>query len=623
MRLTVCVITVLSAILLPLYSVAQIDIPAKALGQIEDYKNEIEQYQKADKLAGSTTAMNKIAQLYWQYSHYDEAIDYYEQSLKINYQIQNYNAVAHIHNNLAMLFNETGNYNEALKHLKENYVYVKSAGDPDRIIQSLLNIATAQRRLKQYNEAAQTLEDALEIARTNSLREDMAHCFGELSNLYTAMGNKEKAERYYNDYYAIQQTLYRNSQQNAEFERLRRENAERLKQIKELELKQTEKELSEIKDTVKYISSRHKQLADSLDANQLALELIKQENRNKALENEQLLREKQVQRRFMIFAFVAMLIVIGFAIQVWYSSRKIKRINTTLTFKNTEINQKNEEILTQAESLRKAKEQIEQKHSQITASIEYARLIQRAVLNPRYSLTDYIADSFIWYQPRDVVSGDFYWYAKMNDKLVIAAGDCTGHGVPGGFLTMTGHNLLGQIVQHRGIIDPAEILTELEKEFSHALHQDFSENMDGMDISIVVLDSKSRKLHYSGAKSPLLIIENDNLSVLDPDFYSIGGISLMQFSKQPKKEFKTQTLDMPANFSFYMHSDGPVDQFNIRDKERLMKHRFYNMLKATDNLSAKEQKEEVRRKIHDWQGKTKQTDDILLICGKIKNYTIG
>jgi serine phosphatase RsbU (regulator of sigma subunit)/tetratricopeptide (TPR) repeat protein len=617
--LLLILIFILSA-LLP--AIAQQALPQKAQGEVAEYQEELQSYLQEEKQMQATRAMNHIAQIYWTYSHYEKAIDYFQQSLEINEQIDNRNAIAQIHNNLAMLYNELGNYREALKHLKENFVYVKSTKDPGRIVQAYLNIATAQKRLKLYSEATITLEKALDVASTNDLREKMAHCYGELADLYTGMGDKEKAGLYYNLYDDVQNELYRSSVQTSENERLRRENAENAKRIKEMELRKTEEELTETKKEIKYISNRHKALTDSLDASQLALELIRQEKITKELENKQLLREKQVQKTYTAFAVLALLIVIGFLVYMWYSSRHIKRINNILTFKNTEINQKNEEIFTQAESLRRVKEEIETKHRQITSSIEYAQLIQSAVLNPRKKLTDYISNSFIWYRPRDVVSGDFYWYTEIDGKLIIAAGDCTGHGVPGGFLTMTGHNLLSQIIQYRKITDPAEVLHELETEFSHALHQDYSENMDGMDISVCVLDPKNKKLHFSGAKSPLVIIENEELSVLEPDYYSIGGISLLMFSKKNVKKFTTQTIDMPRSFSFYMHSDGPVDQFNQVDRKRLMKHGFYEMLKQTNHLPAEKQKSEIARMFKEWRGDTKQTDDILLIAGKIEDYNI-
>jgi len=612
-------IFILSA-LLP--AIAQQALPQKAQGEVADYKAELQSYLQEGKQMQATRAMNHIAQIYWTYSHYEKAIDYFQQSLEINEQIDNRNAIAQIHNNLAMLYNELGNYEEALKHLKENFVYVKSTKEPGRIVQAYLNIATTQKRLKLYSEATITLEKALDVASTNDLREKMAQCYGELADLYTGMGDKEKAGLYYNLYDDVQNELYRSSLQTSEYERLKRENAEKAKRIKEMELRKTEEELTETKKEIQYISNRHKALTDSLDASQLALELIRQEKITKELENKQLLREKQIQKTYTAFAVLALLIVIGFLVYMWYSSRRIKRINNILTFKNTEINQKNEEIFTQAESLRRVKEEIETKHRQITSSIEYAQLIQSAVLNPRKKLTDYISNSFIWYRPRDVVSGDFYWYTEIDGKLIIAAGDCTGHGVPGGFLTMTGHNLLSQIIQYRKITDPAEVLHELETEFSHALHQDYSENMDGMDISVCVLDPKNKKLHFSGAKSPLVIIENEELSVLEPDYYSIGGISLLMFSKKNVKKFTTQTIDMPRSFSFYMHSDGPVDQFNQVDRKRLMKHGFYEMLKQTNHLPAEKQKSEIARMFKEWRGDTKQTDDILLIAGKIEDYNI-
>ncbi|MEA2043173.1 MAG: SpoIIE family protein phosphatase [Bacteroidota bacterium] len=588
--------------------------------RIHVYEQEMQAFLDSDKKMLATRAMNHIAKIYWDHSHNREAIDYFERSMKINEQIGNEHGISELNINLAMLYTDLGDNNKSLSHFQKGLVYIKSRNNPAKTVEAYLNVATAQKRLKKYKEAQLSIESGLTLAKKNNLQAKLGICYGELSDLFIKTGEKDKAEHYYQLYYAFLNQSYKDSKEQAEIEKLRRENTEKAKKIQELELIETTEELSETKEKIEYINARHKQLADSLSKKEALIALVKEEARSEKLENEKLTREKEIQKSYTKIAIFIIAIVIGFLVYMIFTYRKIKRINNKLTFKNSEINQKNEEINTQAESIKTAKEEIEKKHRLITSSIDYAQLIQKAMMNPKEKLNNLWPNSFIWYAPRDVVSGDFFWYIQVKNKLIIAAGDCTGHGVPGGFLSMTGHNLLSQIIHHRGIVDPAGILNELESEFSLALHQEFSDNMDGIDISICVIDTETKKLHFSGAKSPLLIIENKEIKVLEPDNYSIGGISFMRFAKQTKKSFTTQTIKMPADFSFYMHSDGPVDQFNKIDKERLMKKRLYEMILATDHLPAEKQKQQIIENFNDWKGPTKQTDDILLIGGRIKNF---
>ncbi len=600
----------------------QIVIPQNIQAEIHEYEKQIETYKKSGNLSAATEPMNKLAHIYWKHSYPEKAIKYYNQSLEINIQIENYNAVSHIHKNLAILNTEVSNYVNALKHFEKNKEYNKAKGKPEEVIKTLNNIANIFKNLKKYDKAASNIEEALRIAKDYSLKEAEGICYGELSSIYTAMGKKDLSELYYNKYRDFQKNLYDVSVEKARTEREKREKAELSRQLEELKLREKERELTEIKDTVENMTKREKELIENLSKKELATKVLTEQNKNKQLANEKLEQEKAQQNIFILFIIIVLIIVLISAVIIWKNAQKIKSINNTLSFKNVEISQKNEEIITQAENLKRAKEQIELKHTQITDSIEYARLIQTALLTPHLSIIDYITDSFLWYQPKDVVSGDFFWHAKLQDKFVIAAGDCTGHGVPGGFLTMIGYSLLGQIVQNKKITDPGNILTELNTEFTKALNQEVSENTDGMDISILIFDCNKQKLHFAGANSSVLLIENENLNILKPNFYSIGDISFAHFSKKFNKNFKTQTLDMPKNFSFYMHSDGVVDQFCKNDKERFLKKRLYEVLQKSDKLTAKEQLKVIKENFYEWKGNTKQTDDILMIGGKIKNYKL-
>ncbi len=596
------ILSLLLALTFPILMFGQIvDIPPDKLGEIEDYQKLIKQQKQEGNISGVITYTNKIAYIYWDYSHAEEAIKYYEKLIKLNTKINNYVAIAKVNNNLGILYNEVGEYQKSIDHFKNFYKYAKSENNNVKIVETLINIATAQKRLKKYLEAVETLLEALNIAQSSNFPQSISHCYGELSNLYNTMGEKKEAEEYYNLYRDFQKILYVNLKQDAENERLKRENMENLKEIEALKRRKAEERVFEMQDTVKYVNQSHKKLADSLSKSQLALELMTQKEHLKEIKNRDLKREK--------YAVMLMLSVLLILVVVILSNLvKKARNNKVLAKKN--------------EKIEKQKTIIEQKHKQITDSIEYARKIQIALTNQHKTFTTYIPDSFIWTQPRDIVGGDFLWYTKLGKKLIIAVSDCTGHGVPGGFLTMIGYNFLDQIIKDQKVTTPGEILQELDNKFVKALHQNSIENMDGMDISILLLDYENRKLQFAGANSHLVIIENKKIIPLTSSLFSIGGGYETQF-KKIKKQFKTQEINMPKEFSFYMHTDGIQDQFDKTDKERFRKTRIYDIFLKNNDLPANKQMEILQEEFKKWKGKTKQIDDILVIGGKIKDFKIN
>ena len=278
------------------------------------------------------------------------------------------------------------------------------------------------------------------------------------------------------------------------------------------------------------------------------------------------------------------------------------------------------------------KQEIEVKNENITASIQYAKQIQQAILGSPKEVNEFFEDSFIMLKPRDIVSGDFYWYtdvvAKANGttdsgnqdekrKVVLVAADCTGHGVPGAFMTLMGSDFLDDIVCKERITQPDLILQAMEQKVTGRLQKDAEDQMnDGMDMSIVTFDRETRVLQFAGAKSPLWIVSDGGiLQEYKGSKYPIGGSS--QYHSQ--KTFELTSVQLQKNDVFYLFSDGFQDQFGGEEGKKFMKSRLKALIEQIYCKPLQAQKEILEDTLHQWMShlpknsELVQVDDILVI----------
>ncbi|EAY31066.1 tetratricopeptide repeat protein [Microscilla marina] len=270
--------------------------------------------------------------------------------------------------------------------------------------------------------------------------------------------------------------------------------------------------------------------------------------------------------------------------------------------------------------LKQLYDEIEHKNQAITDSIEYARRIQNAMLPLHSDFLTYQEYAFIFYKPRDIVSGDFYWFTSIPhpdnaslELIFIAAVDCTGHGVPGAFMSMIGHNLLNNVVKQRKIYAPENILTSLHLGVKKALKQDQNDNQDGMDLALVVIDELEECIHFAGANNPLVYVQNGELHRIKGNKQGIGG-----GKHRPTKKFDRHTVsfkDTPG--MFYIFSDGYQDQFGGADNKKFMKPRFRQLLFDIHHLPLIEQRQQLVDTLEDWMGNEPQIDDILVMGLKL------
>jgi serine phosphatase RsbU (regulator of sigma subunit) len=278
--------------------------------------------------------------------------------------------------------------------------------------------------------------------------------------------------------------------------------------------------------------------------------------------------------------------------------------------------------ITTEQELQEQKNHLEKTNKKITSSIRYAHFIQKAVLPSGEFIKQFIPENFILFIPRDIVSGDFYWIKQVKNHVAVAAADCTGHGVPGAFMSMLGIALLNEIVRLDESPKANEILNELRKRVKTSLHQEYHRGTttDGMDIALCIIDLESKEVQYSGANSPLYIVSENNeektqkLIHVRPDRMPIG----LYLNEQP---FTNHTIKLSTNDVVYLASDGYQDQFGGPSYSKYKPSRFKALLEEIYPHPLESQKEILFETFEKWRGGSRQLDDVLVIGVRIlDNY---
>ncbi|MCK5823307.1 MAG: SpoIIE family protein phosphatase [Bacteroidales bacterium] len=309
-----------------------------------------------------------------------------------------------------------------------------------------------------------------------------------------------------------------------------------------------------------------------------------------------------------------------------FETELLRQTNQALEGKNTELKKANAkarrrtiDLFGKHIDLKKAKKQIEiqnneleKKSHQINDSLNYAKLIQEATLPKKNFIKKILPNSFIFFQPRDIVSGDFYWLEKIGNLIFVAAVDCTGHGVPGAFMSMIGTTLLNEIVVENKTYDTAQILTKLNLGVIHSLNQkidsDFIQN-DGMDITICCINKEKQSMDISCAGHTCYVINNNKLSTIRGDIFPIGDI----FPNRPKPKYSRHSIKIEKEATIYMFSDGYQDQFGGEKNEKFLSNNFKKLLWENHKLKPEKQYDILETEFNKWKGSNQQIDDILVI----------
>jgi len=328
------------------------------------------------------------------------------------------------------------------------------------------------------------------------------------------------------------------------------------------------------------------------------------------------LKQIEKQRIVLFFVFLVLVMVMGLGYFIYRNYKIKKEANILLEAKNKLISEQKNEIENQRDIANMQRDQIAYQKQHITDSIEYAKRIQTAVLPDLEFFTDEI-EHFVLFRPKDIVSGDFYWHHSIGKEHIIVVADCTGHGVPGAFMSMLGISLLNEIVKNKGVTRPDLILNELRFRVINSLIQNSAIDVkDGMDITVCNINTQTSTLLWSGANNPIYLYSKDCVDCIEikGDKMPVAAYSVMD-------PFTLQKIELNLGDTFYMLSDGYADQFGGDENKKFLSKNLRNTIMAVQNLSMIEQGKHLSTIFDDWKGTSDQVDDVTVMGIRYSCYS--
>ncbi|MFC2152205.1 SpoIIE family protein phosphatase [Bacteroidota bacterium] len=555
------------------------DIPSDIKNELSGYESKIEQYKNENNTQLELEYLNKAAFLCWNNQLNNKAITYFKRVLELNEQSGNRNGILLSANYVGMIYDEIEDYNSANLYFKKVLEISKNTNDKKNITSSLLNISQTYQQLNNFDESNTWALEGVELAKELNNLKLLRTFYGILANNYQSLGNSEKSIKYFDLFASIDK--YLKKEEIKTIKQQSETDVQKAQQEKQL----TQEELDKQSDKLKETESSLAKVEEVTKEQQMQLDLQESKIREQAAQ----LKFERLLRQILIWGFIAVLIFFIVLITLY---RKIKK-------------QKNQ--------IEEQRDVLDLQNQKINSSIQYAQNIQRAILPIKNQIENFF-ESFIIYRPKDIVSGDFYWFTKIKDTAFLAAVDCTGHGVPGAFMSMIGNSLLNEIVLEKQVTEPAKILSLLDEKIIDSLRQDETENNDGMDVCFISFDFKSNKITFSGAKRPLFIFRNktSEFDEIKGDRISIGGAN----KKNETEKFNNHIIDIEKGDILFLSSDGLTDQNNA-ERKRFGSNRLREIILNNISESMEKQKEIIEKELNDFQQDEEQRDDITLIGIKI------
>jgi serine phosphatase RsbU (regulator of sigma subunit) len=501
----------------------------------------------------------------------DSAAFYYAKCIEYSELINSYSLLATATNNLGGVYLYKNELDSALLYFNRAKDLSLFTGNMQIYAQALMSTGDLYNRQKKYKEALTTLDEAKLIAQLSDAQELVRDIAFMQSQAYYSLGDYKKAFSLLVEYQNVADRL---------------KNEENTKKITKLNLRY------------------------EFEQKQKELEFQKKQSDLKA--QAELKQQKLIRNVFVLaFGFVVLL-----AIVLYKNFKRKKRDNQILQIQKHEIEKQRDEIqkkngfiTIQNEKLVEQRDEIQSQKQSIIDSINYASRIQKAVLPPENGLVTFFDDSFIYYKPRDIVSGDFFWYRHTHNRFILVAADCTGHGVPAGFMSMLGVSLLNQIIGQNPNLHANEILNQLRAMVISSLHQEGTlvETKDGMDLSLLIFDKELKNMEFAAANNPLFLIRNKEILIYKADKMPIG------VSFRREYDFALHNIDLQKGDKCYIFSDGYVDQFGGDRNGKFLVKRFRELLVEINYLDMSAQRERLHAEFLNWKGENEQVDDILII----------
>jgi len=584
-------------------------------GEFENALNYYLEYLKSVEMLGdkegTARANNNIGLIYFRIIDRDtnlthKAAEHFNKALDIRKEINDISGVASSLNNLGLLFQaratlsnqnpqmEQAYLDSAMANFQEALRIRQELGEQLNYSSTLASIAGIESKRGKHDIAIQMYEQAVSVQTEIGDRPGLVHSFYNLGFIYSNIRKFDMALKYFEKSMSAAEEI--------NYKDMVKANSETMSMLYDslgnykMALKY-HRLYSEVKDQL--LNDESQKLITEMKSK---YDLEKKENENKILQQENELGKAKLQQNKIVLVFVgiAVAFLLAFAVFILRSNRQKQKANELLLAQKTEIETQRDEI------------DIKNKH--ITDSIRYAQRIQQAILPPEAMINRYVPEGFILFKPKDIVSGDFYWLDKIGDVLLFSAVDCTGHGVPGAFMSIVGSSILNQAVHEKNLIKPNEILNFLGAKIFETLqrHDDENSVKDGMDLALCALNYETMILEFAGVHNPMYIIRNNEVLQFKPDKHPIGEPFNEEFASYENTEIPLQKNDI-----IYVFSDGMVDQFGGPNRKKFLSKRFRETLLEIQTLSMTDQKNILNEVFEEWRGDIEQYDDVCIIGIKV------
>jgi serine phosphatase RsbU (regulator of sigma subunit) len=529
---------------------------------------------------GYVRALLLKGNIFESFGDYEKTLNYWLEAYKISLEMNDRESEGESCSQLGLIYSRLCNFQKSLEYFNKGLKIREEIGDENGAASSLNRIGMVLRQMKKYDESLEYYFRSLEIRKKNNQTGAIPWSLLGIANTYEEMQKYQESLGYYEqgmtggDKRCTLQCMMgagRVYSQAGDAEHAEKRLQQSLMMAQEL-------------NSLLLIAEAHSALAAHYELYKKpdkALKSFKQ-----YLKSKESFQSNEVQSKLSN-------IEVAHAIERSEQEKEIYRLRHV--------------------ELKAAYDIIEENNRDITASINYASRIQRAMLPSPAEIVGLIKNSFILYLPREIVSGDFYWWKEINKKLIFVAGDCTGHGVPGALMSMLGISFLEEIVNNRKISDSGMILNELRNEVKRALHQKGSrdEAKDGMDISLCVIDKKTHSIQFSGAYNNLYKISNGELTEYPADRMPIGIYDISD------RDFTIQNIQYIPGDIIYMFSDGYADQFGGPNVKKFKYTAFKELLIRIHQKPMKVQRGILEKEFTSWKGANPQTDDVLVVGLKL------
>ena len=550
--------------------------------------------------SGTASSLDEIGKIIFDFEgNIDKALNYYLKALEIRERIDERIAIPISLIHIGEVYKVKGNNEKALTFYNRALNISQEIGEKKRVSETYIEIGNIYIDLKDYEQALIYFYRAKKINEFVDYKKGLALSFNKIGLVYELSNRPEMAINNAKKALEITTSL-------GDLEGIALSSSVLFRNYKKINAFSSALTMQELNVLISDSIQNRDNLRSVIN------QQYKYEYDRKAIsdsirhQDEILIQQAKVDKERIIRngTILLLILIIGFSIYIFTRFKLIKQQRNLIKNQKITVDKAYSKLGVQ-------KQNIENKNKQIIKSINYAKKIQDAILPEDELLDDFFSEYFVLFKPKDIVGGDFYWYRSFEDIAIVACVDCTGHGVPGGFMSMLGSLLLDKIIQSSKD-NPSNILENLSSEVIRVLKQDAGgEIQDGMDLSLCIIDKKNMKLHFSGARNGILIADKENISHYKADLIPVGG-AFSSKSKKMSRKFTTQSIPITKDSWIIMYSDGYFDQLGGSKVMSMDSQEYIKIIQSAVN-SNKDKKEFLMSEFNNWRGDFPQIDDLLII----------